>query len=140
MLKADEIDESGVPSATTNAQLEHENATTAKIHPTTISTATTPIRIDTQQPSNNHQEQHPAPYHHPTPPTSARQTGANSPTKNTKPKFNNPFHMQNKIRIIPAARRSELNIQYVLTLPGVLKLAEIVSPHVTPLCKILKFL
>ncbi|PIC28269.1 hypothetical protein B9Z55_020246 [Caenorhabditis nigoni] len=37
------------------------------------------------------------------------------------------FHMANKVKIIPTNRQGQLNTGFLATLPGVLKIAEIVS-------------
>jgi hypothetical protein len=75
-----------------------------------------------------HQQQH----HHssssnkPVGAVSGRNKRSNASQQNT-----NPFQMHSKLSVIPASRKGELNTQYLVTLPGVLKLAEIILGFVS---------
>lgn len=63
---------------------------------------------------------------HPTIPTqNLRHASAN--IENERRRNTNPFQTHSKISIIPENRRGELNIGYLATFPGALKLAEIVG-------------
>lgn len=57
-------------------------------------------------------------------PKTTRQASENA--TGNKAKNTNPFQTHSKISIIPEKRKEELNMGYLATLPGVLKLAEIV--------------
>lgn len=57
---------------------------------------------------------------HPSPPTPSTKKTSQSNKKN-------PFQMHAKLNIIPKDKKDELNMQYLATLNGVLKLTEVVS-------------
>lgn len=101
MLQADEVEihDTDSPPKRPSSHLSHHSTTT-------------------NDPHKQHHE-HPA-----IPISHSRQATPNSaPTKKTS---NNPFHVHHKISLIPENRRGELNLEYLVTLPGVLKITEMV--------------
>uniref|UniRef100_A0A915EDV1 MARVEL domain-containing protein n=1 Tax=Ditylenchus dipsaci TaxID=166011 RepID=A0A915EDV1_9BILA len=110
MLTADEVDDSELKSSTKTIEVGHSPSshTDHQPHPEqhtrviTTTTSTTPV--------------------HPVHPSTQKRSAGNT---------TNPFHMHSKINVIPANRKGELNTQYLSTLPGVLKLAEMILGFVS---------